>query len=62
MPALQRGAARAEERLLGALWQSVPQNGRVHLHIIDEGLLNDERSSESISLQISSKTTLCSEP
>ena len=37
MPALQRGAAWAEERLLGALRQSVPQNGRVHLHIIDKG-------------------------
>ena len=35
MPALQRGAAWAEERLLGALRQSVPQNGRVHLHIMD---------------------------
>ena len=35
MPALQRGAAWAEERLLGALRRSVPQNGRVHLHIID---------------------------
>ena len=35
MPALQRGAAWAEERLLGALRQSVPQNGRIHLHIID---------------------------
>ena len=35
MPALQRGAAQAEERLLGALRQPVPQNGRVHLHIID---------------------------
>ena len=32
MPALQREAAWAEERLLGALRQSVPQNGRVHLH------------------------------
>ena len=31
----KRGAAWAEERLLGALRQSVPQNGRVHLHIID---------------------------
>ena len=30
MPGLQRGAAWAEERLLGALQQSVPQNGRVH--------------------------------
>ena len=29
---------RAEERLLGALRQSVPQNGRVHLHIIDQTL------------------------
>ena len=35
MPALQRGAAWAEARLLGALRQSVPQNGRIHLHIID---------------------------
>ena len=35
MLALQRGAAWAEERLSGALWQSVPQNGRVHLHIIE---------------------------
>ena len=35
MPALQRGAAWAEERLSGALRQSVPQNGRVHLHMID---------------------------
>ena len=35
MPALQRGVAWAEERLLGALRQSVHKNGRVHLHIID---------------------------
>ena len=35
MLALQGGAAWAEERLLGALRQSVPQIGRVHLHIID---------------------------
>ena len=35
MPALQRRAALAEERLLGALRQSVPENGRVHLHIIE---------------------------
>ena len=28
---VQRGASWAEERLLGALRQSVPQNGRVHL-------------------------------
>ena len=35
MPARQRGAAWSEKRLLGALRQSVPQNGRVHLHIID---------------------------
>ena len=33
MPALQREAAWAEERLLGDLWQSVPQNGHVHLHM-----------------------------
>ena len=32
------GAAWAEERLLGALRQSVPQNGRVHLHIIDKNI------------------------
>ena len=36
MPALQRATAWAEERLLGALQQSVPQNGRVHLHVIDK--------------------------
>ena len=35
MPALQRKAAWAEETLLGDLRQSVPQNGCVHLHIID---------------------------
>ena len=35
MPALQREAAWAEERLLGDLRQSVPQNGRAHLHIIE---------------------------
>ena len=35
MTALQRGAAWTEERLLGALRQSVPQNGRVHLLIIE---------------------------
>ena len=34
MPALQRVAAWAEERLSAALWQSVTQNGRVHVHII----------------------------
>ena len=37
MLALQTGAAWAEERLLGTLRQSVPHNGRVHLHIIDFG-------------------------
>ena len=36
MLALQREAASAEERLLGHLRQSVPQNGRVHLQIIDQ--------------------------
>ena len=35
MPALQREAAWAEERLLGDLRQSVPQNGRVHLRILE---------------------------
>ena len=34
MPALQRQAW-AEERLLGDLRQSVPHNGRDHLHLID---------------------------
>ena len=38
IPALQRGAAWAEERLLGFLRQSVPQNGRVRLHSIDLGV------------------------
>ena len=32
MSALQGAAAWAEERLLGAIRQPVPQNGRVHLH------------------------------
>ena len=36
MPTLKKGAAWAEERLLGALRQSVPQNGRVHLHSIEK--------------------------
>ena len=36
MLALQKGAAWDEKRLLGALQQSVPQNGRVHLHIIEK--------------------------
>ena len=44
MLALQGGAAWAEERLLGALQQSFPQNGRVHLHII-EHRANTKRSS-----------------
>ena len=35
MPALHREAAWAEERLSGDLRQSVPQNGCVHLHIIE---------------------------
>ena len=35
MPALHIEAAWAEERLVGDLQQSVPQNGRVHLHIGD---------------------------
>ena len=35
MPALQRKATWTKERLLGDLRQSVPQNGRVHLHIIE---------------------------
>ena len=35
MLALQKGAAWVEGGLLGALRHSVPQNGRVHLHIIE---------------------------
>ena len=35
MPALQREATWAEESLLGDLRQSVPQNGRVHLQIVE---------------------------
>ena len=35
MLALQREAFWAKERLLGDLWQSVPPNGRVHLHGVD---------------------------
>ena len=42
MPALQGRAAWAEERLLGALRQSVPQNGHVHLHIIDKRVRQDQ--------------------
>ena len=34
-PFLRDFGTAAEERLLGALRQSVPQNGRVHLHIVD---------------------------
>ena len=36
MPALQREAVWAEERLSGDLWQSVPQNGYVRLHIMEK--------------------------
>ena len=36
MPAFQREAAWAEARRLGDLRQSVPQNGRVHLHTIEQ--------------------------
>ena len=39
--ALQREAAWAEERFFGDLRQSVPQNGRVHLHIIEKKCPND---------------------
>ena len=35
MPALQREAAWAEERLVGDLKEPVAQNGRLHLHIVD---------------------------
>ena len=35
MPALQRDAAWAKERLSGDLRQSVPQNGGIHLHIVE---------------------------
>ena len=56
MPALQGGAAWAEERLLGALRQSVLQNGRVHLHIIAQdtspyqGRLHDDNFTGSLAL------------
>ena len=43
MLVLQKGAAWAEERLLGALQQSAPQNGRVHLHIIECCLASPSR-------------------
>ena len=36
VPALQREAAWAKERPMGDIWQSVPQNRRVHLHILDQ--------------------------
>ena len=39
MPALQREAGWALERLLGDLQQPVAQNGRVHLHTIDNFVL-----------------------
>ena len=45
MSTLQRGAGWAEERLLGDLRQSVPQNGRVHLHIIDK---SDSRVAKTV--------------
>ena len=35
MPALQREAAWAQDKLLGDLRQAVPQDGRIRLHIID---------------------------
>ena len=38
MPALQREAFYAKQRLLGDLRQSVPQNGRVHLLGVDCGV------------------------
>ena len=41
MPGTAKRAAWAEARLLGALRQSVPQNGRVHLHIIEIGSVYD---------------------
>ena len=37
MLALERGAVWAEERRLGALRQSVPQNGRVHIIELSAG-------------------------
>ena len=40
MLALQGEAAWAEERFLGHLWQSVPRNGRVHLHIIEKNVMS----------------------
>ena len=43
--ALQREAALAEERLLGDLRQSVPQNGLVHQHTIDLNVLFERREA-----------------
>ena len=37
MLTLQREVSWAEERLLGDLLQSLPQTGRVHLHVIEYG-------------------------
>ena len=50
MLALQREAFWAKERLLGDLRQSVPQNGRVHLHCVDLSGTGDSQpdSPESI--------------
>ena len=40
----KKGGCWAEERLLGGLRQSVPQNGRVHLHISSSDLIFKIRS------------------
>ena len=48
MPALQKGAAWGKERLLGALRRSVPQNGRVHLHILERTAAQTWKSAKKI--------------
>ena len=62
MLALQRGHAWAEERLLGALRQSVPQNGCVLLHIAEQPLSETLALSSGVfhqDLCASAKVSLC---
>ena len=51
-------SAWAEERLLGDLWQSVPQNGRVHLHIIEK--LSPATLVTGLPGRVSGQEDLCS--
>ena len=43
-----KGGCLERKRLLGALQQSVPQNGRVHLHILDKKRADPENSGKFI--------------